>query len=218
MEALLRDWHSGRLVEALGSVSRAAVAYRELLSRGSTAMSAIRRGLHHDDAAVREHCCRLLDHLLVQETFGEMVAMLEDVDARVRSAAVHALACDRCKPDGWRPDEAAVLSAGMRLLERDSDPHVRAMAVELVGRSVHGNADAAEALIRAGECDPSPAVRKKARWYAPGGSIFRRTAPRRRRRLKQVLGAGHVGTVAPPNQELQRTTTFPRSARSAVRR
>jgi hypothetical protein len=26
--------------------------------------------------------------------------------------------------------------------------------------------------------DPSPAVRKKASWYAPGGPIYRRTEPR----------------------------------------
>jgi HEAT repeat protein len=174
----LLDWPNNRLVEALGNAPRAGVAYRELLRRGAPAGSAIRRGLHHADAAVREQCCRLLDQLLVEDAFGEMVAMLEDVDAGVRVAAVHALACDRCKPDGCRPEEAAALGPGIRLLEEDSDPHVRAMAVELVGRFVHGNADAVEALVRVAECDPSPAVRKKARWYSPGGPIFRRTAPR----------------------------------------
>ncbi|MEU7692753.1 HEAT repeat domain-containing protein [Microbispora hainanensis] len=52
---------------------------------------------------VREQCCRLLDHLLVEEALDELTAMLDD---------------------------------------------------------------------------PSSAVRKKAGWYAPGGPIHRRTAPR----------------------------------------
>jgi hypothetical protein len=177
----LHEWSSGRLVEELGNVPRAVAAYRELLRRGPAAVSAIRRGLRHAESGVRKQCCRLLDQLLVKDAFEDLIAMLKDVDAGVRVNAVHALACDRCKPDGCRPGEAAVLGPGIRLLQEDSNPHVRAMAVELVGRFVHGNCDAVEALVRAAEKDPSPAVRKKAGWYAPGGPIFRRTAPRRGR-------------------------------------
>ena len=43
------------------------------------------------------------------------------------------------------------------------------MAVELVGACVHSHPDSAAALQRAAHEDPSPGVRKKARWYAPGG-------------------------------------------------
>jgi hypothetical protein len=50
------------------------------------------------------------------------------------------------------------------------------MAVELVGRFVHGKPEAEAALVRAREADPSPALRKKAGWYAPGGAIHRRTS------------------------------------------
>jgi hypothetical protein len=37
---------------------------------------------------------------------------------------------------------------------------------------------ARDALIHSAAQDPSPAVRKKASWYAPGGAIYRRTQPR----------------------------------------
>ncbi|GLX03834.1 hypothetical protein Misp03_07610 [Microbispora sp. NBRC 16548] len=67
---------------------------------------------------------------------------------------------------------------GIRLLHHDPDPHVRAMAAELVGLWVHDHPDALAALIRSRDDDPSPAVRKKAGWYAPGGPIHRRTAPK----------------------------------------
>jgi hypothetical protein len=86
------------------------------------------------------------------------------------------------------------------------------MAVELVGRFVHGNADAVEALVRVAECDPSPAVRKKARWYSPGGPIFRRTAPRPGRAQTDALGAGHRGASSPSNQTLQADDHLGRSA------
>jgi len=61
------------------------------------------------------------------------------------------------------------------VLRSDLDPQVRAYAVELVGRFVHGSSEAEDALVRACDYDPSPTVRKKAGWYAPGGTIYRRT-------------------------------------------
>jgi hypothetical protein len=64
---------------------------------------AIRQGLMHPDAVVREHCCKLLDHLLVDDAVNDLIAMLDDRDARVRVAALHALSCDRCKTDSCRP-------------------------------------------------------------------------------------------------------------------
>jgi len=59
----------------------------------------------------------------------------------------------------------------------DHDAHVRAYAIELVGRWVHTHTEAEAAVVHARDHDLSPAVRKKAGWYAPGGSIHRKTAP-----------------------------------------
>lgn len=56
----------------------------------------------------------------------------------------------------------------MELLAKDPSAHVRAMAIEVVGRFVHGNRHAAAAIEAAVQSDPSSAVRKKAGWYAPG--------------------------------------------------
>ncbi|MFI6465873.1 HEAT repeat domain-containing protein [Streptomyces sp. NPDC050538] len=168
------------LVDALGSEPRRPGAFRELLRRGAAAVPAIREGLDHAHPLVREQCCKLLDELLVPEAVGELTARLDDPDARVRIAAVHALSCDRCKPDAAAcfPDRVALLPRAIRLLRQDPDPQVRARAVELVGLWVHSRPDAVAALLRARADDPSPLVRKKAGWYTPGGPVHRRTAPR----------------------------------------
>ncbi|MFI6542648.1 HEAT repeat domain-containing protein [Streptomyces prunicolor] len=102
-------------------------------------MPAIREGLDHTHPLVREQCCKLLDELLVRDAVDDLTARLDDPDARVRIAAVHALSCDRCKPDAAAcfPDRLALLPRGIRLLERDQDPQVRARDVELVGLWVH---------------------------------------------------------------------------------
>jgi hypothetical protein len=78
-----------------------------------------------------------------------------------------------------------VLPEALRILNEDGDPHVRAMAIEVVGQYVHTNPIAEHALVEANKNDPSPAVRKKAAWYAPGGPIHRRTAPRPARKVRR---------------------------------
>ena len=52
------------------------------------------------------------------------------------------------------------------------------MAAELVGKFAHTDVRAITALEASHTQDPSPAVRKKAGWYAPGGTIYERTVPR----------------------------------------
>jgi HEAT repeat protein len=166
------------LVSCLGDPQRAVPAYRELLRRGQEAVAAIRSGLDDDDPAVREGCCRLLDHLVDAESMGRLIGMADDPDARVRITAFHALACDRCKDGACAPGADRVLEPALRHLASDPDPRVRAMAAELVGKFVHTDARAVAALEASHAQDPSPAVRKKAAWFTPGGTIHRRTAPR----------------------------------------
>ena len=166
------------LVSCLGDSPRAVGAFHALLQRGESALSAIRAGLHHENPAVREGCCRLLDHLVDTDSMDELVSMADDPDARVRIAAFHALACDRCKGDTCAPGPDRVLGPALRHLASDPDPHVRNMAVELVGKFAHTEPRALTALETSHAQDPSPAVRKKAGWYAPGGTIYERTVPR----------------------------------------
>ncbi|KOU55905.1 hypothetical protein ADK57_43010 [Streptomyces sp. MMG1533] len=164
----------------MGSEPRRPGAFRALLSRGPEAVPAIRRGMYHPEARVREQCCKLLDELLVPEAVGDLTALLDDPGARVRIAALHALSCERCKADAdaCRPDRALLLPRAVRVLHDDPAPQVRAYAVELVALWVHADADALAALVRARDADPSPAVRKKAGRHTPGGPIHRRTAPK----------------------------------------
>ncbi|MEU9987334.1 HEAT repeat domain-containing protein [Streptomyces sp. NPDC048045] len=166
------------LVACLCDPQRTVAAYHELLRRGEDALDAVRSGLSHDNPAVREGCCRLLDHLVDTDSMDLLIAMADDPDARVRTAAFHALACDRCKGGTCAPGADRVLEPALRHLASDPDPHVRARAAELVGKFVHTEVRAVTALETCRAHDPSPAVRKKAGWYAPGGTIHERTAPR----------------------------------------
>lgn len=165
------------LVSCLGDPQRAVAAYHGLLQRGQDALGAIRAGLDHENPAVREGCCRLLDHLVDTDSMNQLIAMADDPDARVRIATFHALACDRCKGDTCAPGADQVLGPALRHLASDPDAHVRAMAAELVGKFVHTDACAVTALEAARAHDPSPAVRKKAGWFTPGGTIYQRTVP-----------------------------------------
>jgi HEAT repeat protein len=168
------------LVERLAVRHHAPAAFRELLALGASALPTVRVGLSHPDTSVRYHCARFLDHYLAPEQLGDLLAMLDDPAAGVRVAALHSLACDQCK-EGEKPDRAKVLPDALRILADDPDAHVRAIAIEVVGRLAHESDAAREALQTAISRDPSSAVRKKARWYAPGGPIFNRTRPKTRR-------------------------------------
>lgn len=168
------------LVGRLAIPHHAGPAYRALLRAGFDALPAIREGLAHQSGDVRRHCCRLLDHFVTQEALDDLVAMLDDPDAGVRCEALHALSCDRCKEGSCGPDEAGVLPRAMVLLAADPDAHVRGHVVGLVGRWVHTSAAAEAALLAALRSEASPAVRKRLSWYVPGGTIWRKTAPRMR--------------------------------------
>jgi hypothetical protein len=66
----------------------------------------------------------------------------------------------------------------LRHLASDPDAHVRAMAAELAGKFVHTDGRAVTALETARAQDPSLSARKKAGWFTPGGTIYKRTVPR----------------------------------------
>lgn len=177
---------SQALIHQLSVPHRAKSAYHALFAAGFASLPAVLSGLKHENADVRYHCVRLLDHFVVPEVLGDLYGMVCDPDPRVRSAVLHSLACDKCKKGECRPTEAEVLPVALTLLSEDSDRYVRAMAVEVVGHYVHKSPLAAQALIEAHKNDANSTVRKKAGWYAPGGSIYRRTAPRPLRKQPPV--------------------------------
>ncbi len=167
------------LVEHLGVKHRAKQALRGLMAAGSRATSALRRGLRHPDPAVRVGCCKVLDHHMDEAAVPELIANLEHESAAVRTWAMHALACDRCKEGACRPGEEQVLPIAVEMLLHDGSRRVRQMAAGLLGPSVHRRPDVLSALEHARDHDPHPVVRKIAGWHTPGGPIYRRLAPRR---------------------------------------
>lgn len=167
-----------QIIGELAFPYKAPSAYRRLLEFGIKALPAVRAGLRHDNPDVRLHCCRFLDRYLSPETLSDLMDMLNDDDGRVRCSALHTLACDRCKEGTCRPEEAEVLPKALRLLQRDPNAHVRAMAIEVVGQFVHTNPLASAAISAAHQADENSTVRKKAGWYVPGGPAHRRTMPR----------------------------------------
>lgn len=175
---LTDDLTAGELVGMLADPHRCFLAYQRLLRIGDSARQAALAGLTHDDAQVREYCCKVLDHVMDEACVAALTRALDDPSERVRLAATHALACERCKEGRCRPDAGSVLHRAIGLLRGDESAHVRAMAVELVGQWVHTHPAACAAIVAAAASDPAPAVRKKASWYAPGGAVYRRTRPR----------------------------------------
>jgi hypothetical protein len=171
-------------VENLLVPHRTKESLRRLMSAGSLATDAVRRGLKHPDSRVRYHCCRILDHFLDEAALPDLIAALEDEDAEVRGAALHALACEKCKEGECRPGEEEVLPIVLRMLRED--PEVKREAINLLFQVVHRRQDAAEALEHARDFDPDPRIRKQATLRAPGGVMWMRTSPnpRDRRRLR----------------------------------
>jgi len=117
-----------RLVADLGVKHREKQALRALMAAGSEAIAALRRGLRHQDPAVRIGCCKVLDHHLDEAALPELIENLSHADEGVRAWAMHALACDRCKEGACRPAEDEVLPIAARMLIHDESRRVRQMA------------------------------------------------------------------------------------------
>jgi HEAT repeat protein len=155
-------------VGLLADPVRGRQAYWHLVLSGADALPTIRRGLDSYSVEARRYCAKALDHLVDEDAYPQLIAMLGDDDDQVR--------------DACRPEKTDVLPQAIRLLLHDRNKYARAMAVEVVGRWAHVDESAALALARARDEDPEPSVRKKGGWYAPGGTIYRKTTPRAARR------------------------------------
>lgn len=174
------DWFAW--VERLAISHHHREAFWHLVLSGPRALDAVRTGLVHDDALVRKGCAGVLDHLVDDDGWPDLLGALDDPDPSVRVMVLHALACDRCKANGCSPTKATVLPAAVERLRADPDKHVRNQALGVIGRWVHDDPAALAAVVAAQESDPDPSVRKKAGWYVPGGPRYEKTKPKARRR------------------------------------
>lgn len=166
------------LIRDFAAPHRAKQAWWRLLAMGEAALPAVQAAMDDANADVRLHCVRFLDHFPTPDFVEDLARLARDPDARVRVMAVHALACDHCKPDKCAPSTSLTLPLALDLARNDPDPLVRAMAVGLLGKAVHQARAAVDMLRELHAHDLSPAVRKKAAWYLPGGPIYTRTAPK----------------------------------------
>jgi hypothetical protein len=165
------------LVESLGT-TRWQTALDMLMTAGSVASDAVRIGLRHDDPKVRRRCLYFLDHHLDQASLPALFDNLEHRDGRVRTAALHALACDECKEGDCRPHEEDVIPIALSFLRSDRSRRVRTGAASLLGLRAPRLPEVARALEHARDHDPHPVVRSVAGWYAPGGINYRKIAAR----------------------------------------
>lgn len=171
-----RDWDA--LVGSLAVRHRNKEASRRLMAGGVEATDALRRGLKHEDPAVRVGCLYVLDHFMDDAALDDIVECLDDDNPHVRSRALHTLACDRCKEGACRPAEGQVVPIALKLLKDDPHRRVRTTAADMLGQVVHRFPAVAAALTDARDHDPHPVVRKVAGWSAPGGPRYQKTKPR----------------------------------------
>jgi len=132
---------------------------------GPPALPALRRGLRHRKAIVRQQCVRIFDQLVDEESLPELVLALEDEDPGVCARALHALACDRCKQNECRPGEDLWVPRALDFL-RNPNPDIRAAAIDALGKVAQHRPDVATALVTAAESDTDKGLRGMARRHA----------------------------------------------------
>ena len=146
-------------VRLLGTSNQRPAAKRHLQVSGRAALDALRRGLQHPKPIVRQMCVGILDRVVDQEAYGDLVAVLDDEDIGVRKRALHALARERCKEDDCRLDEDLFVSRALQLL-RDKNPELRVSALALTATR---QSEVKDALVGVSRRDPHPGVRNAAR-------------------------------------------------------
>lgn len=131
---------------------------------GESAKPALLRGLKHPAWRVRHGCLRVLDHTIIDDPTRDAVfKALKDPHRKVRRAAMHALGCEVCKPEGYCGIEGVDLEAvWLEIARNDRSSTIRALAtgalrwqfsraerVEETLRDILANDDNAEVRRRA---------------------------------------------------------------------
>lgn len=121
---------------------------------------ACRTDITHENAHIREGCASLLDHLGDDRCVVPLMATLDDPVDAVRRAAVHSLACDRCKV---HPLPADVVPALTGLALHDPSTKVRQQAVYGLGLRATDERVAPVLEAVAAEMNTRPPLSKKER-------------------------------------------------------
>jgi len=149
------------LVESFASRpgERRFAAYEALVAMGADALPALREGLRSPSWQVRRWCAISLDRVANEDALTDLVPLLSDPHPKVRSWAVHSLACNHCKTDVSCPvDVIPMLCA--RALD-DPELRVRRMAVIMLG-SEFADARAVPVLSQIAEVESDRRIREHA--------------------------------------------------------
>jgi HEAT repeat protein len=117
--------------------------------------------LRHADPDVRRRAARALDHLpLDEQTVDALIALArrETIPA-VRSAAVHVLACEGCKPEVCRVSHD-IVGFLIDILQNDVSADVRRQTIE--GLRASSTEPRVQAALRGALHDPAFKIRWKA--------------------------------------------------------
>jgi HEAT repeat protein len=92
------------------------------------AKAALIRGLKHRNSKIRWWCIQLMDHIADESYLQPLLdAAYTDPTPKNRRHAIHALACEKCKPDGCRL-RVDIRDDLRRILSTDPDVSVRETA------------------------------------------------------------------------------------------
>jgi len=143
--------------------------------------------LSHPDAEMRRLCLFLLDHYASDASSETFRQALRDPVAFVREGALHGIACERC-----RYGEICVADLVTDLVEMlvsDPNAEVRHKTVVALARFFSRDSRAGDAISRAADGDPDPAIRHVARAVANSGQPHhrgRKAALRDARRARRI--------------------------------
>jgi len=95
----------------------------------SEAKASLIRGLKHTNSKVRWWCIQLMDHIADESYLKPLLdAAYNDPTPKNRRHAIHALACEKCKPDRCRLN-IDIRDDLRRIIESDPDYSVRETAL-----------------------------------------------------------------------------------------
>jgi hypothetical protein len=123
--------------------------------------------LSHRDLAIRRLCLFLLGHYASDASSDTFRRALRDPVASVREAALHGLACERCRSEALCV--ADVVGDLVALVASDPSADVRHKAVAVLARLMDRDKRAVEAIERAAHSDTDPAIRHAARGVIESG-------------------------------------------------
>ena len=162
---------------------------------------ALLQGLQHGPPSVRMWCAIVLDHAPHNEQIDQaLMAAAGDRNKKVRKAALHALSCIRCKPDGCLTTDG--VGTLVEAMLHDRSYGVRRSSAGALMWGQHGDSEqvrGAFQTILATETDPE--LRKRAAWSIArteiprGDQPFKEWIPRWQSRVADLISAGPVGRL-----------------------